>query len=52
MHKIHLNCSFAYILPVTPIISLILVSLGRPSAPRKGTRGAQLAMMDPIQMPS
>ena len=46
MHKIQHNCSFAYNLPVSPILSLILISLGRPSAPRKGTRGAQLAMID------
>ena len=52
MHKIQQNCGFAYILLVSPIISLIFVSLGRPGAPRKGTRGAQGAMMDPSHMPS
>ena len=51
MHSILQKCGFTSILLVTPIISLILLSLGRPSARRKGTRGATSAMTDPILTP-
>ena len=48
MHKTRQDCGFTHNLLVTPIISLILLSLGRPSARRKGCRRRSAAMTDPI----